>query len=212
MKHITENIKFYKNNNNVFGEGSPKNLWKRPECQIRRFEKFTNILDFKDKSILDVGCGYGDFYFWLINKGMKPKSYIGIDLISEHCKVARKNLPSNCAVIEGDFLQIPIPEADFSILSGALNVYYKGWLKKTLSILDKMWELSSQGIMFNIRSPHGFEGDYEGIERQKRDSRPEYWCKYANSKTCRYGLYHDYMHYDYTLALWKAEIGWQENQ
>ena len=42
---------------------SPKTLgWSGKKQQIKRFEKFNSILNFQNKSILDIGCGFGDFY------------------------------------------------------------------------------------------------------------------------------------------------------
>ena len=71
-------------------------------------------------------------------------------------------------------------------------------------IIDKMWNLSRLGIAFNIRSPHSIDGEYSNKERQLKDMSPPYWCSYAHKKTSKYALYHNYVDYDYTVAMWKA--------
>lgn len=211
MGYLEENIKLYQEKNNQYGEGAPENLWRRQESQLRRFVKFKDLIDFNDKNILDVGCGYGDFYNFLVNKSVKPKAYIGCDLMSSHCKVAREKLPDHCQIYEGDFLQIDLPQVDVAILSGTLNAEFEDWERITCSIMDKMWLLSSEVIAFNMQSLHGLNGEYKQKVLTYRNINPGYWVEYAHKKTCKYGLYHDYMHYDYTVCMWKADLGWQEN-
>ena len=210
MEHIEVNKKLYLEKNKQYGEGSPENLWRRKESQIRRFDKFIDLMDFDNKIILDVGCGYGDFYNYLISKNIHPKNYIGCDLMPEHCKVARERLPKFCKVFEGDFLQQELPEVDISILSGTLNAEFDDWEKISTAIIERMWTISKEAISFNMQSIHGLEGDYKKKVLEFRNIDPQFWISFANHRTCKYGLYHDYMHYDYTVCMWKANIGWQE--
>jgi SAM-dependent methyltransferase len=211
MDYIEKNIELYEEKNKTYGRGILQSLaWSRIETQTRRFKKFIELFDFKGKSVLDVGCGYGDFYSFLLSNEMKPKAYIGCELMSEHCAVVREKLPGDCLIIEGDFLKNSFPKVDISVLSGTLNVEFDNWLEISRNITDKMWEFSSEGIAFNMQSSHGLRGEYKEKVLSARNIDPGYWCAYAHSKACKYGLYHDYMHYDYTIGMWKAELGWQE--
>lgn len=211
MNYIEENIKQYRKKNEIYGNGAPENLWRRKESQVRRFKKFLDLLDFTNQIILDVGCGYGDFYYFLIENGIVPKQYIGCDLMPEHCRVARERLPTECQIIEGDFLQVSLPKVDIAILSGTLNAEFENWEAVSTSIIDKMWQFSKIGICFNMQSSHGLSGEYKEQVNKYRNIDPAFWVSYAHKKTCRYGLYHDYMHYDYTIGMWKAENEWQES-
>ena len=210
MEHIEVNKRLYLEKNKQYGEGASENLWRRKESQIRRFDKFIDLMNFDNKVILDVGCGYGDFYNYLISKDIHPKHYIGCDLMPEHCRVAREKLPKFCDVFEGDFLQQELPEVDISILSGTLNAEFDDWEKISTAIIERMWSLSKEAISFNMQSIHGLKGDYKKKVLEFRNIDPQFWINFANQKTCKYGLYHDYMHYDYTVCMWKASIGWQE--
>jgi len=211
VDYIEENIKLYKEKNQQYGHGAPENLWRRKESQVRRFKKFLDVVDFRNKTVLDVGCGYGDFYHFLINNGVALKQYIGCDLMPEHCGVAVEKLPKDCQIIEGDFLVENFQEVDIAILSGSLNAEFENWEEISLSIIDKMWRLSREAICFNMQSSHGLNDGYKDKVLKYRNINPAFWVGYAHKKTCRYGLYHDYMHYDYTVCMWKAEIGWQED-
>ena len=206
MNYKKENIKYYDVTRSLYGEGDPRVLWKHKEYQLRRFERQVSLFDFSGKSILDIGCGYGDFYFYILEKGMQPSAYIGIDLVESHCNVARERLPADAIVFHGDFLESQLENSDISVLSGALNVHFENWQEVTLSIINKMWLLSTEAMTFNIRSSHGLIGHYKEKYQQEKDIDPGYWCKYAHERTSRYGLFHDYVNYDYTIAMWKATV------
>ncbi len=205
MDIVRKTEKYYKHLNTTNGPGSPKNLWQNQERQILRFKKSIEIVDFANSTILDVGCGYGDFYEYLINKNITPKSYTGIDLLNEHCNVARQRLPITCDIICGDFLQKELKKSEYCILSGTLNYYDKEWFVFAHKVIDKMWSLAHTGIIFNIRSPKSMHSAPELSARQHKDLSPSYWCSYAESMTTRYALFHDYVDYDYTIAMWKEK-------
>ena len=71
---------------------------------------------------------------------------------------ARDRLPRECLVIEGDFLQASLEKCDIAVLSGGLNIYCDGWSENAHKILDRIWQLCREGIVFTIRSPHGLTG------------------------------------------------------
>lgn len=206
MSIIEKTKNYYKKNNDIYGKGSPLNLWATTERQLKRFEQIIKIIDLNNRDILDVGCGYGDFYNWLLNQNIIPKSYVGVELLEEHCEIARFNLPKTCSILCGNFLEQQINKSQYCILSGALNFYDNGWFDLTHQILDKMWNLSTIGIVFNLRSPYSLTENYYKIEAQIQEFSPSYWCSYAHSKTPNYALYHNYVDYDYTIAMWKSNL------
>ena len=116
-----------------------------------------------------MGCGHGDFYFWMINQSAQPQSYVGVDLVPSHCRIARDRLPRECLVIEGDFLQASLEKCDIAVLSGALNIYCDGWSENAHKILDRIWQLCREGIVFTIRSPHGLTGPPSRLRAQQED-------------------------------------------
>lgn len=203
MNIIRINKHYYEKLNIKNGLGSSGNLWSNDARQIVRFQKFIEIFDFKNQKILDVGCGYGDFYHYLQKNSISPKLYKGIDLLQQHCNIANQKLPSCCKVICGDFLQIDLDQADLVILSGTLNYYDKEWFAFAHQMIDKMWLLAKIGVLFNIRSPKSMSSSSESQYRQYKDLSPSYWCSYAESLTSKYALFHNYVDYDFTIAMWK---------
>jgi len=57
--------------------------------QMARFRSMTSHLNFKDKVVLDVGCGTGDFLSYLSRIDQWPRSYIGIDILDDALEIAR---------------------------------------------------------------------------------------------------------------------------
>jgi len=49
----------------------------------------TSHLNFKDRVVLDIGCGTGDFLSYLSRIDQWPRSYIGIDILEDALEIAR---------------------------------------------------------------------------------------------------------------------------
>ena len=69
--------------------------WGSVEQQEYRFSQtVSSEINFHDKSVLDIGCGFGDFYKFLIKTKTPIRNYIGYDinpgLISESQKISEK--------------------------------------------------------------------------------------------------------------------------
>ena len=69
----------------------PRTLgWDSQKNQESRFKIATNSFDMKDLSVLDLGCGLGDFYTYLKNQFIPTSSYSGIDINPELIDFCKK--------------------------------------------------------------------------------------------------------------------------
>lgn len=60
---------------------TPEGLfWDSQESMQTRFNAAVEFAEFEGQDILDVGCGFGDFYDHLLDTGVEPASYHGIDV------------------------------------------------------------------------------------------------------------------------------------
>lgn len=94
---------------------------------IKRLEqaevgKILSLSKVADKSVLDIGCGYGKFLkFW---KDMGARMVVGMDFSKSMLGQARQK--SDCSLLIGDAFKIPFKDNSFDLVTciGVAN-YYK---------------------------------------------------------------------------------------
>ena len=86
-----DNQHFYKNSIKRHGISAQGVHWNSTHNQYLRFEVLTDFIkeDIPTSSIVDAGCGFGEYYNYLFDNHLKPESYIGID-----CEIQMINLAS----------------------------------------------------------------------------------------------------------------------
>lgn len=117
-----EAIERYSSRYQKFGY-SPKSLgWDKGKQDVR-FNILTSQYDFTDKTVLDIGCGFGDLNKTLHERYADNYSYLGIDLVPDLIKEAQGHYTgSDINFITGDFLEVKLEEKfDFVVASGIFN-------------------------------------------------------------------------------------------
>ena len=104
-------------------------------------------------SILDVGCGFGGLYQYALKKGYSF-DYTGIDVCENMIDYALKN-NENGTFICGDIFEYePNKNYDFLICNGILTQKLDTNIRKmdehAIKLINKMWDLSNIGIVFNL--------------------------------------------------------------
>lgn len=128
----------------------PKSLkWESRKAAEQRYREIASLLDFKGKSVLDVGCGFGGIIPFIVSKA-KTFSYTGIDLIGGFLAEARKLYPQH-TFIEGDYFARPLTKKfDIIIANGCLNTNIEdnlGFRKKAIRV---MFEHAKKAVVFNM--------------------------------------------------------------
>lgn len=141
------NEKFYLSALKAHGM-SPKGVhWHSKESQYKRFETLLSLLkeDITTKSIVDAGCGFGDFFYFLQESHAMPKSYTGIDAIAAMCAIAKEQTQS--AILHLDILKHPLPQADYYFCSGAMNILtsYESFL-----FIKNSFMACNEAFFFNV--------------------------------------------------------------
>jgi hypothetical protein len=104
------------------GAGFRSLLWASPGTQAIRFRAVAESVNLQGKRLLDVGCGRGDLYDYLLNRGVVLAEYIGIEAVSELANAARTQ--TGCTIIEADFVAEPnrlFVGAELVCIVGSLN-------------------------------------------------------------------------------------------
>ncbi|MDQ6962640.1 MAG: methyltransferase domain-containing protein [Mariprofundaceae bacterium] len=145
--------------------------WSSPVVQQRGFElasDFPWIQWCEVKSVLDLGCGYGNLLDFLLCHKAFAGDYHGIDIISECIDVARSRYHklSHAFFYEGDFLEQSLAQNNFDLVIsvGAICVnhdYPEPYGKKSMvyaqRIISKIAKASNLG--FSIYFPHAQNTD-----------------------------------------------------
>ena len=138
FKEETEQIKTrYKKRNKLYNDlYSPL----KADVIFRRQEFERNLIkilrknfsyDLSELKMLEIGCGQGSNLLKFIELGFKPENLIGNELLQERVLKARKILPSEVNIIEGDALNLKFESGTFDIIlqstvfSSILNEEFK---------------------------------------------------------------------------------------
>lgn len=154
LKDKNDIVKLYNDRYKCYGY-SPKTLgWKKGKQDLR-FNILTSFYNFENKSVLDIGCGFGDLNRILKNKSANYK-YLGIDL-SESLILKAKDIyeGDNIKFCEGDFLEKEFEEKiDYAIESGIFNYKLKEMNNYVYveKVIEKALQISKDGIAFDFLS------------------------------------------------------------
>jgi len=150
-----DNEKFYKSAIEIHGTSAKGVNWSSKENQVLRFKIILEMLpdNLNNYSLIDAGCGFGDFFSYMSKKKKLPKKYIGIDSLLDMYSIACEN--TGCEVLIADIVIDEIPKADYYICSGAMNVLNEF---ETHLFIRNCFNSSKKAFVFNIL--HG-ESDSE---------------------------------------------------
>lgn len=142
-----DNKSFYISAIQKYGTSAKGVNWTSASTQKIRFKI---ILDFLPKplnkyTLIDAGCGFGDFHRYMSKKNNSPKSYIGIDFLQEMQTIATEN--TGCDILIADITKEEIPRADYIICSGAMNTLERF---ETHLFIQNCFKSSNKAFIFNI--------------------------------------------------------------
>jgi trans-aconitate methyltransferase len=135
-----------------FGTDLKSLAWNSPESQQERFEILSTLFVPGNFFVLDVGCGFGDYYKFL--KMRMPKrilGYTGIDLVQEFITEAETRYPG------GNFRVLDILASEFMfhnyvVASGIFSKDVENWYDYVTTMLTRMFSLCTKGIAANFLS------------------------------------------------------------
>ena len=144
-----ELLDFYTRHLKDFGDAPQAVRW-TPGGQLRRFETLLRIAgDSSGKTVLDFGCGKGDLYGFMKEKGFSP-SYCGIDINKNFIELARRKYP------DSEFFVLDIDETDFNryfdiiFICGVFNLRIAGIEESMKHGLRKLFRLCKEALHVNL--------------------------------------------------------------
>ncbi|WFU83855.1 methyltransferase domain-containing protein [Bradyrhizobium sp. CIAT3101] len=182
--------------------------WNGTASHDRRHRQFLRLLEGSpNASVIDLGCGFGDFLRFLRSEGFQGR-FTGYDIAASMIEKARELYG------EGEDRQWRIgsePEevADFAIASGIFNVKgdvpAEAWIDYVNDTLDTLARAGRRGFAFNIlslssdperRRPHLYYADPVAMLRHCL-------AKYGRSVA----LLQDYELYEFTVLVRHPDRG-----
>ncbi len=142
-----DNEAFYRGALAAHGETAEGVHWNSTETQEIRFRVLREFLpdDLSGLTLVDAGCGFGDFYCYLTREGEQPHQYIGLDVMQPMVETARER--TGCEIWILDVLKDPLPEADYYLCSGAMNTLTR---EESAQFIRNCYEASTKGFAFNL--------------------------------------------------------------
>jgi len=129
--------------------------WNGPESHVLRHRQFMRLFEgSSDASVLDLGCGFGDFFRFLRTHGHRGV-YVGYDVAPSMIEQARRlhGEESDCWWKIGSK---PTECADFAVASGLFNVKgdfpVEAWSRYVCDAIDILAGTGRRGFGFNMLS------------------------------------------------------------
>jgi 2-polyprenyl-3-methyl-5-hydroxy-6-metoxy-1,4-benzoquinol methylase len=146
----------------------------------RQTEIITSLINNKDKTILDIGCGDGK-YTNEIKKSFPKAQVTGIEPAGEAISIAKHNYP-NIEFIVGDFLKssaLSNHHYDIAVMRGVLHHMSEQKLpiKKAFEVADKLLIVEPNGnnpLLKIIEKTSKYHIEHE--EQSFRPSKIKQWC------------------------------------
>lgn len=124
--------------------------------QLLRFHQLTSDWDLNCSSILDVGCGFGDFNKYLQFLNVKDCSYTGIEVVKEFFDEACKRYSGDSIrFCNEDFLgKTDLGQFDYAFASGTFNLRIEGIdeYEYVFTNMKKMFSHSKKAIAIDFLS------------------------------------------------------------
>jgi cyclopropane fatty-acyl-phospholipid synthase-like methyltransferase len=185
----------------IFGNNAKGMDWKDEKSQHLRFEIIANYIDFNENTtILDVGCGNGEFFnYTKVQK--KNVTYNGIDISNIMVDITNKRFGKNTAEISTVQDINKHKKYDYIISSGTFNacldIKKNIWEVLFFESLNKMFQQTKKRVVVNFMSEI-VDYKYKRLYYPKISKLSRYVCE---NLTRNFIIDHSYDLYEATIII-----------
>jgi SAM-dependent methyltransferase len=192
-------LSFYNMHLKKFGD-RPEALRWTPKGQLRRYNALLDIApDLNGRTILDYGCGTGDFYRFLKRRGMTVE-YTGVDINENFINLARKKYPE-CTFKVMNIDEEPLEKFyDYIFICGVFNLRVPEVEKDIKNALVNLFKYCNKGLALNALSSHTPIKDVE-LQYTSPEGMVAFALEHLSSSVA---LRHDRIENDFTLFVYTA--------
>ena len=193
------NVRFYSQLIAKYGTDIRALNWGSRESQQTRFAVLAQIGQLGGTSVLDVGCGLGDFCGWLDNAGIKV-SYTGIDITPGMIEVARRRFADARFEVR-NLLEMDDSQErryDYVFASGVFTHRHEEPFGFLCAMTTRMFSLCRRAVAINSLSSWALQQ-----EEGEFHADPLETMRFCRALTPWIVIRHDYHPGDFTLYLYK---------
>lgn len=171
----------------------------REESQASKFNVLCEAITPDCLSMLDIGCGFADFYFYLKNKGFELE-YTGYDISPAMVEAARKR-DANFKIELRNIVDSPSNDKfDFVTANGIFYLLGNDAQEMMYAIIASMYKCCNKVVAFNSLS--SWATDKENSEFYADPTDVVNFCR---SLTPWVVLRHDYHSRDFTIYMYTEQ-------
>ncbi|MCH9613525.1 MAG: hypothetical protein SP1CHLAM54_05280 [Chlamydiia bacterium] len=152
MFKIIKQKKIYQKLYRRYGHSIDALHWRSKKTQHARFKALCEIQPKRGSLILDIGCGFGDFFGYLQRHLYFTKD-VGCEITPEFAAIAKQDYPK-ATIYQGDYLDIPNIEPDYIFASGIFAFGNRRFFRK---VARKALLECQKGFAFNICTDESFD-------------------------------------------------------
>lgn len=165
-----DSFTFYSNAIKKHGIDAKGVNWLSKKNQELRFDEILQLLPdvLSEYSLGDAGCGFGDFYHYLVKKDKQVKHYMGVDSLLEMVSLATTQTQEE--ILHLDICKETLPVKDYYICSGALNILTSF---ETHLFIHNCYKSSRKAFIFNTLYGDRASDTYNYIQKKEIQSIAE---------------------------------------
>lgn len=171
---------------------SPKTLGWDKNRHWLRYHILLSQWDFNGASVLDFGCGFGDMYAYMKEKGVGAQ-YTGVDINERLIEQGLKIYP-DLDLRATDIFETDPGQFDYALSSGVHNLKIKDNKSFIEATFEKFSQISTKGFALNFLS-NKVQYELEHIYHVDPAYILDLAYKYSNKVVLR----NDYMPFEFTI-------------
>jgi SAM-dependent methyltransferase len=169
-------------------------------AQRMRFEAFVLHHDLRGKSILDVGCGVGDFWAHLRGRGIEC-DYLGVDLAEAMIARSRERFPEAKFETRDILAWDTDLRWDYVVSFAIHNVKFPGVRELLEKVTARQFELCRAGAHVDLLTDR-----YSSFDPQIQPWRAEEVLALSLAITPYVVLRHDFLPHDFCVTLYRQPL------
>lgn len=199
-QELKKKIKSYQEAFKKYGAHPKALYWASEKAAELRYKEMVTDLDFEGKTILDVGCGFGDIIPYISQKTNKF-DFTGVDMVPEFIQAAQKKHPEHLFILK-DYFSHPMKEKfDIIISSGVLNSNFKNTYNFRKKAIKTLFGHTREAISFNMAGFYPQPKNKKGYKIYYADSL--IILKYCLSLSSKLIFRQHYHRKDFTIVMFK---------